>query len=281
MPGEPEVRGLLALMLLIHSRRAAHVSTDGDLVFLADQDRRGWDHDLIREGQALVRQCLDGNQAGPYQIQAAMNAVHSDAPEASRTDWRQILQLSDQLLDYLPTPIVALNRAVAVGQVEGAASALALVGRASCWIPGVPRSSRQSPALSGRVQEAALAYDAAIAVSTNPAEATLLRRRRAALEPTETSRPAGAARRPARSSGSARRWPGRCPPRWRPCPHECKDQDLDCGQRVPEQDAGSRADRGGSGKGSEALHERSLMAEIFRPSSPRCPRTRQGRWRSA
>ncbi len=187
MPGEPEVRGLLALMLLIHSRRAARVSTDGDLVLLADQDRRGWDHDLIREGQALVRQCLDENQPGPYQIQAAINAVHSDAPEASRTDWRQILQLYDQLLDYLPTPIVALNRAVAVGQVEGAASALALVEPLPLAGFRVFHAVRADLLRSlGRVQEAALAYDAAIAVSTNPAEATLLRRRRAALQPTKT-----------------------------------------------------------------------------------------------
>ena len=96
-------------------------------MLLADQDRALWDRALIAEGQAIVRRCLRRNQPGPYQIQAAINAVHSDAPTAADTDWRQILQLYDQLLALAPTPVVALNRAVAVAEVEGPEAALTLV----------------------------------------------------------------------------------------------------------------------------------------------------------
>src|ERR671938_328635 len=117
--------GLLALMLLIHSRRAARTGPDGELVRLADQDRSRWDQELIAEGQAIVRQCLRRNQPGPYQVQAAINAVHSDAPAAADTDWRQVLALYDQLLSLAPSPVVALNRAVAVAEVDGHEDALA------------------------------------------------------------------------------------------------------------------------------------------------------------
>ena len=127
MPDEPEVLGLLALMLLTESRRAARTSADGALVLLADQDRTRWDRALIAEGQAIVRQCLRRGQPGPYQIQAAINAVHSDAPIAAATDWDQILRLYDQLLAVAPGPVVALNRAVAVAEVDGPAAALTLV----------------------------------------------------------------------------------------------------------------------------------------------------------
>ena len=127
MPDEPEVTGLLALMLLTESRRAARIAPGGGLVRLADQDRARWDRALIAEGQALVRQCLRRNQPGPYQIQAAINAVHSDAAVAADTDWSQILALYDQLLTYSPTPVVALNRAVAVAEVDGPERALDLV----------------------------------------------------------------------------------------------------------------------------------------------------------
>jgi RNA polymerase sigma-70 factor (ECF subfamily) len=127
MPDEPEVLGLLALMLLTESRRAARTSADGAIVLLADQDRTRWDRALVAEGQAIVRQCLRRGQPGPYQIQAAINAVHSDAPVAAATDWRQILRLYDQLLAVAPGPVVALNRAVAVAEVDGPAAALALV----------------------------------------------------------------------------------------------------------------------------------------------------------
>src|SRR5262245_25806054 len=129
MPDEHEVLGLLALMLLAESRRAARLSSDGDIVLLADQDRRKWNLALVAEGQGIVRQCLRHNLPGPYQIQAAIHAVHSDAPTAAATDWRQILQLYDQLFAMTPTPVVALNRAVAVAELEGAHAALALVDR--------------------------------------------------------------------------------------------------------------------------------------------------------
>ncbi|WP_439379071.1 RNA polymerase sigma factor [Amycolatopsis lexingtonensis] len=127
MPDEPEVAGLLALVLLVESRRAARARPDGSLVLLGDQDRGRWDRALIEEGQAIVRRCLLRNHPGPYQIQAAINAVHADAATAAQTDWRQILALYDQLLTLAPTPVVALNRAIAVGEVHGPAAALALV----------------------------------------------------------------------------------------------------------------------------------------------------------
>ncbi len=116
MPDEPEVLGLLALLLLIEARRPARVGPTGELVTLAEQDRTLWDRDLIAEGHELVRRCLRRNRPGPYQIQAAINAVHTDGPA---TDWRQVLALYDQLLAQTPTPIVALNRAVAVAEVHG------------------------------------------------------------------------------------------------------------------------------------------------------------------
>ncbi len=125
MPDEAEAQGLLALMLLTDSRRSARVTPAGDLVLLADQDRGRWDRALIADGQAIVRRCLRRNQPGPYQIQAAINAVHSEAADAANTDWRQILALYDQLLAFTPTPVVALNRAVALAEVEGPAPALA------------------------------------------------------------------------------------------------------------------------------------------------------------
>jgi RNA polymerase sigma-70 factor (ECF subfamily) len=127
MPDEPEVAGLLALMLLIHSRRATRTTEGGDLVLLSGQDRARWDRDLIAEGQAIVRRCLQRNQPGPYQIQAAINAVHSDARAAADTDWRQIVQLYGQLLALAPSPIVALDRAAAVAEVDGPEVALRVV----------------------------------------------------------------------------------------------------------------------------------------------------------
>src|SRR5205807_1310628 len=119
MPDEPEVAGLLALMLLVEARRTARTGPGGELVPLAHQDRSRWDPALIAEGQELVRRCLRRNQPGPYQVQAAINAVHSDSASAAATDWRQILRLYDQLLVLTPTPVVALHRAVAVAEVDG------------------------------------------------------------------------------------------------------------------------------------------------------------------
>jgi RNA polymerase sigma-70 factor (ECF subfamily) len=127
MPDEPEVAGLLALMLLSQSRAPARRTTAGELVLLADQDRTTWDHTMIAEGQALVRACLRRDQPGPYQLQAAINAVHSDAPTTADTDWAQVVALYDQLMAHAPTPVVALNRAVAVAELHGPAEALPLV----------------------------------------------------------------------------------------------------------------------------------------------------------
>jgi RNA polymerase sigma-70 factor (ECF subfamily) len=129
LPDEPEVAGLLALLLLTEARRASRIRADGSLVLLADQDRSGWDRAAIDEGQHLVRWCLVRNQPGQYQLQAAIGAVHADAATAQATDWSQILALYDQLLETAPTPVVALNRAVAIGEVHGPAAALALVDR--------------------------------------------------------------------------------------------------------------------------------------------------------
>lgn len=127
MPDEPEAAGLLALMLLIESRRAARFTPDGGLVLLAAQDRGHWDSALADEGRELVRRCLRRNRPGPYQLQAAINAVHSDAAAAGDTDWAQILQLYDQLLAVVPGPVVALNRAVALAELHGPVAGLAAV----------------------------------------------------------------------------------------------------------------------------------------------------------
>ncbi len=182
MPDEPEVMGLLALMLLVESRRATRTTADGDLVLLADQDRSRWDRGLIAEGQAIVRQCLRRNQPGPYQIQAAINAVHSDAPAAAATDWRQILQLYDQLLSLGPTPVVALNRAVAVAEVEGPDAALALIDDLDLSGYHLFHAIRADLLRRlGRDSEAATAYEAAIARTENASERDFLERSRQAL----------------------------------------------------------------------------------------------------
>jgi RNA polymerase sigma-70 factor (ECF subfamily) len=182
MPDEPEALGLLALMLLIEARRAARTTTAGDLVPLADQDRDRWDRSLIIEGQTLVRRCLRRNQPGPYQLQAAIQAVHSDAPTASATDWRQIVLLYDQLLALAPGPVVALNRAVAVAEVAGPAAALALVdnlGLDGYYLFHAVRADLLRRL--DRTAEAAQAYEAAIARTENAAERVYLQRRREAL----------------------------------------------------------------------------------------------------
>jgi RNA polymerase sigma-70 factor, ECF subfamily len=179
MPDEPEVMGLLALMLLVDARRPARTTPDGELVLLADQDRGRWDRDRIAEGQAIVRRCLRRNQPGTYQLQAAVNAVHSDAPDAAATDWRQILALYDQLLAFAPSPVVALNRAVAVAEVEGPESALALVDELE--LDGYHLFDAIRADLLrrlGRDGEAALAYDAAISRAQNTAERAFLEGRR-------------------------------------------------------------------------------------------------------
>jgi RNA polymerase sigma-70 factor (ECF subfamily) len=182
MPDEPEVVGLLALMLLIESRRAARTTANGDLVRLADQNRDLWNRGLIFEGQALVRQCLARNKPGPYQIQAAINAVHSDASVASATDWRQIVQLYDQLLSIAPSPVVALNRAVAVAEVEGPDAALALLDGLDLDRYHLFHAIRADLLRRvGRKDEAAVAYEAAIARTDNARERDFLQRSRQAL----------------------------------------------------------------------------------------------------
>jgi RNA polymerase sigma-70 factor (ECF subfamily) len=175
LPDEPEVQGLLALLLLVDARRPARATPGGDLVPLADQDRGRWDRDRIAEGQAIVRRCLRRNQPGPYQVQAAIAAVHSDAPTAAATDWRQIVALYDQLLTLAPTPVVALNRAVAVAEVEGPAAALALVDGLDLdgWYLFHAVRADLLRRL-GRPAEAAPAYEAAIARTANAAERAFL-----------------------------------------------------------------------------------------------------------
>ena len=185
IPNEPEARGLLALMLLSESRRETRTTPDGDLVLLADQDRSRWNRELIGEGQVLVRQCLGLNRPGYYQIQAAINAVHSDASAASETDWRQILALYDQLVTFTPNPVVALNRAVVVAEVKGPAAALAVVDElqlgdvVSFHVVRADLLQRL-----GRSIDAVDALDAAIARSDNRAERRFLERRRSLLTAT-------------------------------------------------------------------------------------------------
>ena len=182
MPDEPEVAGLLALMLLTQARRPARTGADGSLVLLPHQDRSRWDRQLIAEGQDLVRACLRRNRPGPYQIQAAINAVHSDAATAADTDWGQILALYDQLMAVAPTPVIALNRAVALAEVAGPQAALdALDGIALERY--LPLHATRGDLLRrlGRKAEAAAAYATATALAGNAAERRFLEQRRAEL----------------------------------------------------------------------------------------------------
>jgi RNA polymerase sigma-70 factor (ECF subfamily) len=181
MPDEPEVLGLLALMLLIESRRPARTTPAGDLVRLPDQDRSLWDAALVAEGQELVRRCLRRDSPGPYQLQAAINAVHSDAATAAATDWAQILALYDQLYAVTPTPVVALHRAVAVGEVRGPAAALdavdALAGVESMAGHHLWHAVRADLLRRlGRDGEAVAAYERAIPLAGTEAERAFLRR---------------------------------------------------------------------------------------------------------
>jgi RNA polymerase sigma-70 factor, ECF subfamily len=161
------------------------VSADGGLVRLADQDRRQWDRALIGEGQALVRRCLARDEPGPYQIQAAINAVHSDAPTAADTDWRQIVALYDQLMIVAPTPVAALNRAVAVAEVEGPRAALTIVDGLDLDRYYLFHAIRADLLRRlGRSSEAARAYDAAIERCDNAAERGFLLRRKSLVRGT-------------------------------------------------------------------------------------------------
>jgi RNA polymerase sigma-70 factor (ECF subfamily) len=185
MPDEPEVMGLLALMLLVEARRGARTAPDGDLVLLADQDRSRWDRALVAEGRVIVRRCLRRNRPGPYQIQAAINAVHTDAPTAEATDWGQILQLYDHLMALAPGPVVALNRAVAVAEVHGPEAGLALVDALDLQRYHLFHAVRADLLRRlGRHHEAAEAYDAALDRAENAAEREYLSRRRDGLRGT-------------------------------------------------------------------------------------------------
>lgn len=183
LPDVPEVAGLLALMLLTESRRTSRVA-GGELVPLDQQDRGGWDRALIDEGHALVRECLATGRPGRYQILAAINAVHTDAPSAGDTDWAQIAALYEQLRVAAPSPFVELNRAVAIAELDGPEVALALVDRLPETEPSMTTyhawHATRAELLRrlGRSAESRAAYDAAIAATGNAAETAYLTRRR-------------------------------------------------------------------------------------------------------
>ena len=182
MPDEPETHGLLALLLLLHARRAARVGSGGELVRLADQDRRLWDQALIEEGQGIVRALVRRGAPGPYQVQAAINAVHSATPNVAETDWAAILTLYDQLYALAPGPVVALNRAVALAEVRGPAAGLAAVdeiGLGSYYLFHATRADLLRRL--GRAAEAAAAYEAARELTASPAERAFLDAQRASL----------------------------------------------------------------------------------------------------
>jgi RNA polymerase sigma-70 factor (ECF subfamily) len=186
MPDEPEAIGLLALMLLTDARRPARLAADGAMVRLADQDRSRWDRGLITEGHELVRACLRRDQPGPFQLQAAIAAVHDDAETADATDWSQIVALYDQLYARRPHAVVAMNRAIAIGELHGpedGLAALAALGSGELEQLGdyQPYHAARADLLSraGRAADAATAYDRAIELTTNPAERNFLIRQRA------------------------------------------------------------------------------------------------------
>ena len=182
MPDEPEAAGLLALILLEQARSNARSTPEGTLVPLPEQDRRRWDSALVQEGQDLVRRCLRRNQPGPYQIQAAINAVHSDAPTAARTDWIQILALYDQLLAVTPTPIVSLNRAVAVAEIDGPEVALHLIDALPLERYYLFHAIRANLLQRlGHTVQAEAAYRAAIARTDNAAEIAFMKDRISAI----------------------------------------------------------------------------------------------------
>ncbi|NUT96148.1 MAG: RNA polymerase sigma factor, partial [Saccharothrix sp.] len=187
LPDDGEVAGLLALMLLIEARRTARVSATGDLVPLDEQDRGAWDRALVAEGHRLVRERLaSGVAPGRYQVLAAINAVHTSARDARDTDWSQIVALYDQLVRLDPSPVVALNRAIAVAELDGPEVALAVVDRLSEPLDGyhayhVARADLLRRV--GRGRDSRAAYDRAIELAGNTAEITHLTRRRDQLAP--------------------------------------------------------------------------------------------------
>lgn len=186
MPDEPEVLGLLALVLLTEARRPARTDDGGALVLLADQDRTRWNRPMIAEGHALVRRCLRRNAPGPYQIQAAINAVHDDAPSAAGTDWGQIVTLYDQLVRHTPTTVVALNRAVAVAERDGAQAGLDAIEPLRDDLDGYyPLHAARADLLSRlhRDSDAADAYRKALEITDNEVFRGYLGDRLARVEP--------------------------------------------------------------------------------------------------
>jgi RNA polymerase sigma-70 factor (ECF subfamily) len=182
MPDEPEVMGLLALLLLLESRRNARTTFDGELVLLANQDRSLWQPDLVAEGQAIMRRCLRRDQPGPYQLQAAINAVHTAAAEPTSIDWGQIVQLYDQLMSIAPSPVVALNRAVAVAEVETPEAALELIDGLDLDAYYMFHAIRADLLRRiGRTAEAKVAYQEAINRTENVVERGFLTRQLTSL----------------------------------------------------------------------------------------------------
>jgi RNA polymerase sigma-70 factor (ECF subfamily) len=183
---EPEATGLLALLLLTESRFPSRVAADGRLVLLRDQDRSRWDRALIDEGHALVRACLRRDRPGPYQIQAAINAVHTDAPSYRSTDWPQILTLYDQLLTHAPTPVVALNRAIAIGEVHGPQAALDLVDQLNLPTYHAFHATRAEMLRRlGHIEQAVAAYETAATLATSATERDHLAAQASALASAE------------------------------------------------------------------------------------------------
>ncbi|GAB3908625.1 hypothetical protein GCM10029964_108690 [Kibdelosporangium lantanae] len=186
MPDEPEAVGLLALMLMHHSRRAARIGGDGAMVTLEEQDRSKWDGALIGEGVELLEGALRRGQAGPYQIQAAIAACHVTAVRAEDTDWRQIAALYGQLVRHVPSPVVRLNQAVAVGMAYGPAAGLHLVhqldGLAEYHL--LPATRADLLRRMSRFEEAAGAYRAALEMATSESDRKYLRRRLAEVSRT-------------------------------------------------------------------------------------------------
>lgn len=184
LPGEPETAGLLALLLLVDARRPARVDASGAMATLPEQDRTLWDGALIAEGHAIVRRCLVEGRPGPYQLQAAIQAVHDEAARAEDTDWRQIVTLYDQLLGVQPSPVVAVNRAVAVAEASGADAGLTAIEplreplRGFYLVHGVRAGLLVR---AGRDGEAAEEYDQALRLCANAGEREFLARRRALL----------------------------------------------------------------------------------------------------
>jgi RNA polymerase sigma-70 factor (ECF subfamily) len=180
MPGEPETMGLLALMLLQHSRRYARVDDHGDLVLLEDQDRARWDQEMIDEGLALIDAAVDLRRPGPYQVQAAIAALHARAPRPEDTDWPQIATLYRGLKVMWPTPVIELNRAVAVAMADGPDAGLALMEPLADELDRYHLFHAARADLlrrTGRLREAEVAYRRALDVATNPVERRYLMQR--------------------------------------------------------------------------------------------------------